>query len=198
MEPVLVVLVQPSHECVHCEALMKIWPKVTQSLLTVYPKLKFPIPIHETKKYKYPPILIKNNQVAPIYPHDLNNYCGKDGWSPMVLLIPGESWQKAIKDPKANIKLENVQIMNSKLDNNILVPFNKWKTKDPKNFGLWLKEVLPKLHPIQFFPSILEKINVDTTKGGSGITDTNAIITDILKRGGKTDVCQHVLNIVSR
>ncbi len=53
MDPVLVVLIAPSDQCVYCEALMKIWHKVTDSLISVYPKLKFPQATIDTKQYKY-------------------------------------------------------------------------------------------------------------------------------------------------
>lgn len=179
MEPVLVVLVSPSSECIHCEALMKIWHKVTSSLLSTYPKLKFPVAAVDTKHHRYPPIMIKNQQVDPQYPKDLNNYCGQVwSWSPMTLLIPGESWHKALKE---NVKLENVQIMNAKMINNVLKPFPEWNTKIPENFGLWLKATLPKVQtPIKFFSSIIEKIN-------------NPIITNI-----ENDVCENGWNIISR
>lgn len=179
MDPVLVVLVSPSRECIHCEALMKIWYKVTNSLITAYPKLKFPQSTLETKNYKYPPIIIKDKKVDAKYPQDLNNYCGQPwSWAPMTLLIPGESWNKALKE---NVKLENVQIMNSKMVDNILQPFPEWNTRIPENFGLWLKATLPKLqNPIKFFPAIIEKIN-------------NPIITNITD-----DFCQHHWNIISR
>lgn len=182
MDPVLVVLISPSRECIHCEALMTIWHKVVSVLLSVNPKLKFPLSTSDTRHHKYPPIIIKDRKVDPQYPKDLNNYCGQEwSWSPMTLLIPGESWHKSLKE---NVKLENVQIMNCKIVNNIPKPFPEWDTKNPVNFGLWLKETLPKLHaPIKFFPALLDKIN-------------NPIITTIEEP--KYDICQNTWNIVSR
>lgn len=156
MDPVLVVIIAPLNECVFCEALMKIWPKVTESLLSIYPKLKFPEHTNDTKNYKYPPIIMKNKQLDSKHPKDLINYCGQFwSWTPMTLLVSGESWKNALNGGK----LENVQIMNSKLVNNILKPFPTWNTKNPTQFGLWLKDTLPKVqNQIQLYPSILEPI----------------------------------------
>lgn len=181
MDPVLVVLVSQPNECHHCEALLKIWHKITNSLLTVYPKLKFPNATLDTKNYKYPPIMIKDNQISSSFPKDLNNYFNKSWtWNPMTLLIPGESWQRSLKE---DVKLENVQIMNSKLVDDIYQYIPIWNTRNEDNFGLWLKETLPKIHqPIKFFPSIIEKIN-------------NPIITSI---DLKKDICQNSWNIISR
>ena len=175
MDPVLVVLISPSHECVHCEALMKIWHKITEVLLSIYPKLKFPQTTIDTKHHKYPPIMIKDKKISSVFPKDLSNYCGQWwSWSPMTILIPGESWQKA----KDGSKLENIHIMNSKMANGIMHYDPIWNTKDPNQFGLWLKETLPKTQiPIKFFPSIIEKINNPEPK---------------------KDVCQPILNIISR
>ncbi len=155
MEPILVALISPSQECVHCDAMIKIWDKITTSLLSVYPKLKFPQHTPDTKQYKYPFIMVRNKKVPSIFPKDLNTYCSENWtWRPMILLIPGDSWNKSLK---SNIKLENVQIMNSKLINNVMSPVATWLTNNPDNFGLWLKETLPKVQ-IKFFPSILEQI----------------------------------------
>ncbi len=179
MDPVLVVLVSSPNECYHCEALLKIWHKITESLLAVYPKLKFPSATLDTKHYKYPPIMIKNNKIGNAFPKDLSNYINQSWtWNPMTILIPGESWQKSLKE---NVKLENVHIMNSYLVNDVYQYIPTWNTKIPDNFGLWLKETLPKIqNQIKFFPSIIEKIN-------------NPIITHI-----DENICPNSFYIISR
>ena len=47
--PILVVLMRK--DCHFCEALIKLWDKIIQSLLSVYPQLRFPVQTIETKQY---------------------------------------------------------------------------------------------------------------------------------------------------
>lgn len=180
MDPVLVLIISPIHECIHCEALMNIWHKVTDSLLSAYPKLKFPVSTIDTKQYKYPPIILKDKKVPSIYPKDLNNYCYL--WTPMTILVPGQSWHKCLANPDA--KLENIQIMNSKIANGIYQPVPTWNTRVAENFGLWLKESLKA--PITFFPHIIDKIK------------EHKIIVEDTEYHQNNDICNHVLNIISR
>lgn len=138
---VLVTLL--SNNCNHCTELLKIWNNITTELLKVYPTLRFPIATIDTKQYKYPPIIIHNKTInTNLYPKDLLTY--EKYWTPITLLIPSVSWDKCNQKLGTNNIhiLENVYIMNSTIFNDKLTPIPVYNTKDPTQFGLWLKDTL--------------------------------------------------------
>lgn len=145
--PVLVILMRKN--CHFCEALIKSWDKIIQSLLLIYPQLRFPISTIHTKQYQYPPIYIENDTINyNLFPKDLSNYIL---WYPFVMLIPGESWDECHLNLGINntAKLQNVQIMNSQINNGIIKPYNQYDMrlykKYPDYFTHWFKESLKKL-----------------------------------------------------
>jgi len=135
-EPVLVFLL--SSNCMWCDYLLKNWDVTVNALVSVYPNIRFPLPIEETKKYKYPPIILNHNQLHPSYPKDLLNY--HILWAPMILLIPGNVWDECMLN--LNKKLYNMEIMNSNMINNKIEYLQKWDIRKPENFSNWLLEAL--------------------------------------------------------
>lgn len=139
-QPVLVVLM--TKNCYFCENLLKIWDQVINIMLSIHPQLRFPTNTIDTIKFKHPPLYVHNNTINyNLFPKDLNNYIL---WYPVVMLIPGDSWDMANAHLGINnhVKLQGVQIMNSKVIDGLIKPFNKYDIMKPDNFGLWLKEVL--------------------------------------------------------
>jgi hypothetical protein len=140
-----------SDQCPHCNALLKIWDQVTEELLKICPNLRFPIQTVETLQYKYPPIMVKNKTLnTNIFPKDLTTYMTNEYWYPIVLLIPGESWENALNGGK----LTNIQILNTKEINGKLKYVPTWDTRKVEPYGLWLKDTLPKM----IKPPILTKV----------------------------------------
>lgn len=188
-EPVLITLI--SSKCTPCLNLMNIWNNVTQSLINTYSKLRFPVATEETKQYKYPPIIINNWVIdSNIYPKDLTNYIL---WTPITLLIPGDSWNYCNETlgPKNERKLKNVQIMNSKWENNTYKNFPFWDTSSPLAFSTWLTEALNKIHVINISNNILKDITLPSNINNNPVTFLpNKIINDQL--------CLNVLNLISR
>jgi hypothetical protein len=149
---VLVTIV--SNNCPHCAELLKIWNNVTNELLKVYPSLRFPVSTIETKQYKYPPIMIHNKNLnTNLFPKDLLVY--EKYWTPIVLLIPSASWDKCNEKlgPNNHTTLENVYIMNSTIVNGKLTPIPIYNTKDPVQFGVWLKDTLNNIQIITKLPT---------------------------------------------
>lgn len=141
MDYVLVTILSDS--CIHCPTLAAMWNDVTRELLKVLPTLRFPIATVDTKNYKYPPIMVKNGKInVNLYPKDLQKYLSL--WTPITLLIPTASWDKCCKNlgRNNNAVLEGVHIMNSMIKNNEIKPLIAWNTLDPKEYGMWLKNIL--------------------------------------------------------
>lgn len=138
-----------SNNCTHCAELLKIWNNVTLELLKVYPSLRFPVSTIDTKQYKYPPIMINNKNLnTNLFPKDLLTY--EKHWTPITLLIPSSSWDKCNAKLGANnlTALENVYIMNSTIIDGKLAPIPIYNTKDPTQFGIWLKDTLNNIQAI--------------------------------------------------
>lgn len=141
MDYVLVTIL--SDTCAHCPMLVSIWNEVTRELLKILPSLRFPVSNIDTKQYKYPPIMVKKSKInVNLYPKDLQKYLSL--WTPITLLIPGESWDKCCKNlgHNNNTVLEGVHIMNSMVKNNKIEPLIAWNTFKPEEFGMWLKNIL--------------------------------------------------------
>lgn len=171
MDPVLVILLSPPEKCIWCNYLLQNWDVSIQSLLSVYPNLKFPPATEETKKYKYPPIIVHNRTIdTKIFPKDLFNYYVL--WTPMIMLIPGESWDKCNQNlsPSNTVKLENVQVMNGKISSHGLEYSQIHDIRKPESFSTWLKETLP----------------------GSNIV----FYHDLIDKPKKDMICQNLLNLV--
>jgi hypothetical protein len=156
-DPVLVILV--TLNCKFCHQLFNVWDKIINEMLLIYPKLRFPTHTIESKKYKYPPIFVHQNKINnKLFPYDLNNYIL---WYPMVMLIPGDSWDKCIMNHTE--KLSNIQIMNSKINNQgLLENVNIWDIYKEKNYSIWLKEALTKINinnSSKSYEQIIKKIN---------------------------------------
>jgi hypothetical protein len=144
-DPVLIVLL--SSECSWCNYLLKNWDVTIQALLQVYPKLKFPSSNKDTKKYKYPPIIAENKSIDIYqYPKDLSNYIIL--WLPMIMLVPGDVWDKCNQQlgPYDKSKLENIQIMNGIYINDKLEYKQQWDIRKPEHFASWLSDALKNLN----------------------------------------------------
>ena len=149
-DPVLVVLLR-SEKCQHCDDLLKIWSQMIQSLLTIYPQLRFPIKTIDTIQFQYPPIYVKNNTInVNLFPKDLSQYII---WYPLIMLIPGESWDECNKKlgPYNPATLKNVQIMNGQYKNGVVTGEYKWNTHHINDFILWFKDALSKIKTKQTY-----------------------------------------------
>jgi len=161
-EPVLVVLMSPANQCQWCNYMLKNWDVNINAMLSVYPKLRFPKPNDETKQYKYPPIIIQNKTIdSKLYPKELFNYYLL--WSPIVMLIPGESWDECNQQlgPNNYKKFKNVQVMNGVSSDKYPVYNQIYDIRKPESFGTWIKEALNNINvstsnDIVFFPQLLE------------------------------------------
>jgi hypothetical protein len=143
-EPVLVVLV--TKNCQFCDELLKIWDKIVQAMLSIYPKLRFPVNTIETKQYRYPPLYVEKNTINyNLFPKDLSQYII---WYPMVMLIPGDSWDQC--NEKLGLyntaKLNHVQIMNSKMVDGYIKPYNQYNIKNLSSYTDWLIMALQNLN----------------------------------------------------
>lgn len=164
--PVLIILMRKN--CYFCELLIKSWDNIIQSLLSVYPQLRFPISTIDTKQYQYPPIYVHNDTINyNLFPKDLSNYIL---WYPFVMLIPGDSWDECNLNLGINntAKFKNVQIMNCKQDDNgINRAYNQYDMrlykKYPEYFIHWLKDALKKINFLKTNTFLKPINNIDNT-----------------------------------
>lgn len=166
MDYVLVTIL--SDTCAHCPMLKTMWNDITKELLKVIPTLRFPISTVDTKQYKYPFIMTKNSKInVNLFPKDLQKYVSL--WTPITLLIPTVSWDHCNKHlgKHNNTTLEGVHIMNSMIKNNIIKPLIAWDISDPKEFGMWLTNIID---------------NVKTTNISSSNNICHTIITNLISR----------------
>lgn len=137
------VVLYKSNQCRHCKALSNIWDKapnknedsVTAALKKIYPNIRFYIVTADDNSGKFDP------NTAPT---DLHRY---SKWFPMILLVPGPVWDKAMEKlgPKNTAKLvDGVQIMNGSSENGNIKYVQKYDIRKPADFGKWLKESLEK------------------------------------------------------
>lgn len=131
--PEPIVVFYKSSMCRHCNNLTAIWDKVQVSLKEVYPKLRFFV------------LLAKDNSGTfdeNTAPKDIIRY-GK--WYPMILLIPGPTWDAAMANlgPKNPIEIKDgVQIMNATWDKGQLAYTQKYDIRKTEEFAKWLKDSL--------------------------------------------------------
>lgn len=170
-EPVFVALL--SNQCQHCQPILTKWNEIITVMLKVYPKLRFPQTdpsVLATKHFSRPPIMVTDGTFNTyLYPADLKRYYNK--WTPFIMLVPGPVWDQChVKMGPGNMtKLEPVHVMNSKLINGDLLPYNVYDQNDPKSYGIWLEEIMNSmLSPLEIIdklpPRIMEKIDDDSSK----------------------------------
>jgi len=135
------VVLYKSSMCRHCTALSNIWDtapskddeSVTGALKKVYPKLRFYVLTAKDNTGRF------DENTAP---KDIVRY-GK--WYPMILLIPGKTWDAAMSKlgPKNDVELvDGVQIMNGFWDKGELKYQQKFDIRKSAEFAKWLKEAL--------------------------------------------------------
>lgn len=141
MDFVFVVLL--SNKCHHCNQLLGNWNAIVDAVLKQSPGIRFPIGSGQFKDYKYAPIMVSDHHLnSNLYPKDLLRFYRL--WTPITLLIPAKEWTRCTQKlgPNNQEKLEGVQIMNSAIVGDRVIPTMKWDTRNPLNFGLWLKDSL--------------------------------------------------------
>lgn len=129
---VIIILLSPSHKCIWCDYVLKNYDSIIKNILLVS-NYRFPMANHETKSYQYPPIIVHDKKIDPIYPKELLNYHIE--WSPMFMLVDGNAWD--------NGKLENVRVMNSTIVDNKIKYKQIYDIRKHENFTNWLKETEP-------------------------------------------------------
>lgn len=136
-----VVVLYKSNACRHCIALSNIWDKppskdedsVMTAMRKVYPKIRFFIVSTKDNSGKF------DENTAP---KDLFRYAK---WYPMILLVPGTLWDKAMSKlgPKNDVQIvEGVQVMNGVWENKELKYVYKYDTRKPSEFARWLRDAL--------------------------------------------------------
>lgn len=209
------VVLYKSSMCRHCTALSNIWEtapskdedSVTSALKKVYPKLRFYVLTAKDNTGKF------DENTAP---KDLIRY-GK--WYPMILLVPGKTWDAAMSKlgPKNDVELvDGVQIMNGLWDKGELKYQQKYDIRKPAEFAKWLKDslenedfkrvqngasgstgiVVPTIptpsHPIQpLLTNIIRPSNTNTTYVAAGNADKSHSVD-----APSGDICS--MRIISR
>jgi len=140
-----VVLFYLSKACGHCDNFMKLLkttnsdPSIIDMVAEIYPALRF--------------LSVTSNDMSGVFdetvvPRGLLAY---HAWFPMVLLIPGPTWQKAFNtDETPNHQVEiktGVQIMNGKWKFNhsgiqVVEHIPYYNPNNKLDFVLWLKTVM--------------------------------------------------------
>lgn len=130
-EPTLVFY--KSSMCKHCQNLTNIWDSVKHALKGVHPGLRFYEVTATDNTGKF------NENIVP---KDLLRY-GR--WFPMILLIPGRTWDDAMANlgPKNPVEIrEGVQIMNAKWEDRNFRYNQEYDIRNPAEFSKWLREAL--------------------------------------------------------
>ena len=189
-EPVFVVIM--SNRCQHCIHLLNQWPEVIQSVLSIYPKMRFPqsdpTNVH-TKHLLNPPIMIIDGVIdSYMYPRDLRKYY--DLWTPITLLIPGKVWDDCHKKlgPGNMEKMEPVQIMNSKPHDGTYLPFQTHDTRIAVNFGLWVQEALKNMSHVGFDRFDIRSMNIKPL--------VEKVNEKSKTKKSKRHVCENILNLI--
>ena len=175
-EPVFVALV--SSTCNPCKLLLNGWDVLTNTLVKNYPKLRFPNHTQETKKYKYPPVMIHNNTINSIFPKDLNNYLH---WYPIMLLIDGNEWDKGMSNK--DYIFDKVQIMNSQVINNKVTYLRIKNENNPEDIVSWVKDT----------SEVFKKTELNMSN-----TNPVSYIAPIIKKIKEEDICKNTLGLISR
>lgn len=118
------------------------------------------------------------------YPKDLRRFAV---WFPMIILIPGPSWDKAMSKlgPRNDVTLDGAQPMNELYDETgRMIPGNKYNTSITTEFGRWLKDALEmdsfkKIQNGTSSSMSSSGINIPTTIGPK--TPIKPLITKIVK-----------------
>lgn len=204
--PEPIVVLYKSSVCRHCQNLTNIWDSVTKTLKEVHPKLRFHVLTAKDNTGKF------DENIAP---KDLIRY-GK--WYPMILLIPGRTWDNAMANlgPKNPIEIKDgVQVMNAVWENGNISYVQKYDIRKPDEFAKWLREAfenedfkrvqfassggsvvaVPTIQtPSQPIPSILSSIvkpsNTSTSYVASGSSDRHSSMEP------GSDICS--MRIISR
>lgn len=140
-EPVIVLY--KSSACSHCLTLSGIWDtppskdedSITGAIKKAYPKIRFHV------------LTVKDNSGRfdeNLAPKDLIRYAV---WFPMILLIPGKTWDLAMSKlgPNNDVKLlDGVQVMNGIwVDGELKAKSGpKYNTRKPSDFVQWIKDSL--------------------------------------------------------
>jgi hypothetical protein len=129
-----IVVFYKSSVCGYCKNLSAIWDKVQNVIKSVYPKMRFYVLTSPTNAGEFD---------ENISPKDLKRWAA---WFPMVLLVPGNVWDAAMKNlgPKNPIEItDGVQALNAIWDtNNKLTYRYKYDISKPESFSNWIKESL--------------------------------------------------------
>lgn len=184
------VVLYKSNMCGHCTALTNIWDTqsgqpqntetVTSALKKVYPKLRFHIVTARDNTGRF-----DENHA----PKDLIRY-GK--WYPMILLIPGRTWDAAMSKlgPKNDVQLfEGIQVMNGIWEGKELKYAQKYDIRKPTEFARWLRDALDNEE--------FKRVNNGPSPSGSSsivvprIQNTNSqpiqpLLTNIVRPGNTT------------
>lgn len=178
-----VLILYKSEQCHHCRDLVKKWDSEDKNKVTV---------ISEVKK-KYPNIRhdivdSKNGSIdLTKYPKDILRF---NGWFPMVLLIPGHSWDNVMANlgTEDEGKLENVEVLNGNFDDDgVLTYTQKYNMMEPQHYVRWISDVMKssatKKHTIPINNPIIKPYHTMIPKN----TTEHSI-----------EVCDNTMNIIGR
>jgi hypothetical protein len=108
---------------------------VTSAIRKMVPKIRFAIVASPD---------LRGHFDENLFPKDLQRY---SGWFPMILLIPGPIWDKAMANlgPKNPIKLEGgIKVFNGEITKRdgiiTLVQKNDYNFLEPSEYGRWIKK----------------------------------------------------------
>ena len=140
MTPFVFVALLSNH-CTHCIPMLQQWNTIANAVLQAYPTIQFPKPDHDMKHFNHPPIMVKDGVLnSYMYPTDLLRFYKL--WTPVILLIPQESWIKCnTKLGPGNLtKLDNVIVMNAILKEDIYTLSWQYDARQPSEFVRWIKD----------------------------------------------------------
>jgi len=130
-EPVIVFY--KTSTCPHCNNLNKIWDQVTKEIKKISPNIRFFILNSTQNNGSF------DNKLAPTSLIKFN------AWFPMILLVPGNVWDAAMKNLGENNEVDikdGVIILNGKFNDNKLSYVHKYDIRKPDQIAQWVKESL--------------------------------------------------------
>ncbi len=169
--------------CHHCDNLSKIWPQVQEAMKKVHPNLRF---VHINSPSR-------NGEFnEKLFPKSLKKY---KKWYPMVLLVPGATWDNAMQSNNTSTPIdlvEGVVIMNGFRKDGIQYNY-KYNITKPEEFAKWLKDTIedPEFKKVQSatkvkpIPSLLGNLGKPTPPENKPTPST-----------GEGDVCS--MRLISR
>jgi hypothetical protein len=130
-----VIILVKAKGCPACTSFAKIWDKgrmMSTSVLTAIKKVTPDVRIVEIN------LPTMGSKVPSNIPSAVNNFLS---WFPMVMFVPGQTWDNAMKDLSKNTPLYGVKVFNGSDDTGTLTHVNEFDNMKASDYTLWMEKI---------------------------------------------------------